>query len=114
MLYQKGREAMAANDLESAIRFFQASAQMYVHFKTLELLGECFLRHGQNREAIIPLAAAVGLGNKPYRALYLLAEALCRSGYRQEAIEKLNVALEIKPEYKNARTLMGAIQAGTC
>jgi tetratricopeptide (TPR) repeat protein len=104
---------MAANDLDSAIRFFQASAQMEAHFKTLELLGECFLKGDQNREAIIPLAAAVGLGNTPYRALYFLAEALRRLGHREEAIEKLNVALQIKPDYKNARTLLGAIRAGT-
>lgn len=104
---------MASNDFDSAIRFFQASAQIDAHFKTLELLGECFLKRNQSREAIIPLAAAVGLGNKPYRALYFLAEALRRSGHRAEAIEKLNLALQIKPDYKNARTLLVAIRAGT-
>jgi tetratricopeptide (TPR) repeat protein len=112
-LYQKGREAMAANDLDSAVRLFRSSAQAAPHFKTLELLGECFLKRDQNREAIIPLAAAVGLGNKPYRALYLLAQALDRSGHRDEAIEKLTLALQIKADYKNARTLLDSFQAGT-
>ena len=112
-LYQKGRAAMAANDLDSAIRFFQSSAQAEPHFKTLELLGECFLKRDQSREAIIPLAASVGLGNKPYRALYLLAHAPDRSGHRDEAIEKLTLALQMKADYKAARTLLDSFQTGT-
>ena len=96
---------MELGDLDTAIRSFEESAKARPHFKTLELLGECFLKCGQHREAIIPLAAAVGLGTKPHRALYLLAQALYKSGYRSEALEKLNNALEIRPDYAHAREL---------
>ncbi len=110
-LYHQGREAMAAGDLESSIRFFEESAQIEPHFKTLELLGECFLKRGQHGEAIIPLAASVGLGNKPYRALYLLARALHTVGRRAEAIEKLNQTVQMKPDYKSAKELLDSIRA---
>ena len=111
MLYQQGRTAMAVNDLETAIRLFEESARISPHFKTFELLGECFLKRGQHWEAISPLAASAGLGNKPYRALYLLAQALHNSGRRVEAIEKLNQAVEMKPDYKAALALLDGIRA---
>jgi hypothetical protein len=34
-------------------------------------------------------------------------------GHRAEAIERLNIAVQIKPDYKNAPSLPGAIRAGT-
>ena len=108
-LYQDGRKAMAANDLNSAISLFERSTQYDPHFKTLELLGECFLKLGRNKEAVVPLAASVGLGNKPYRALYLLAQALNAVGRKTDAIEKLNQAIETKPDYKSARELLRRI-----
>ncbi len=109
-LYQDERKAMATNDLKSAISLFEQSIQSDPHFKTLELLGECFLKLGRNKEAVVPLAASVGLGNKPYRALYLLAQALNAAGRKTDAIEKLNQAIEMKPDYKSARALLSNIR----
>ena len=81
-LFQQGRQAMAANDLQSAIGFLEQSAQVVPHFKTFELLGECLLKRGQAQDALIPLRKAVEIGNKPYRSLYLLGQALRDSGKR--------------------------------
>lgn len=110
-LYQRGREAMDIGDHESAIRLFEESAAIDPHFKTLELLGECLLKMRRYHPAIMPLAAAVGLGNKPFRALYLLAQALDESGSRRNAIEKLEEAIRINPDYKAARELMAKLNA---
>lgn len=102
---------MEANDLESAISLFDQSVQLEPHFKTLELLGECLLTLGRHKEAVVPLAASAGLGNKPYRALYLLAQALNAAGRKTEALEKLDQAIEMKPDYKSARELLDRLRA---
>ncbi len=60
-LYRKARQLMDKNQLEEAIVLFQRSAEIDAHFKTLELLGECYIRLCRLREAVIPLAAAVTL-----------------------------------------------------
>src|SRR4051812_20411740 len=95
-LYHKGREAMDSGDIDSAIAFLRQSAEVEPHFKTLELLGECLLRQKRASEAVIPLAAAVGLGinSRPFRALYFLAQALESIGHSDSALRKLELALE--------------------
>ena len=71
-LYQKARDLMRTNQFEKAISLFQRSAEIVPHFKTLELLGECYIHLNKLQEAIIPLAAAVSLNNG-VRAASLLA-----------------------------------------
>ena len=110
-LYQRGRAAMEAGETESAVRLFQESASIDPHFKTLELLGECLLKLGRHHEAVISLAASIGLGTKVYRAMFLLAKALDESGFRRNAIEKLEEAIAIKPDYKSARDLLEQLRA---
>jgi tetratricopeptide (TPR) repeat protein len=110
-LYQQGRQAMSANDLQAATRLLEKSAQLSPHFKTFELLGECLLKSGQSQEASVWLRKAVEIGNKPYRALYLLGRALNDSGEREVAIACLVRALELKPDYKAARLLLDTLQS---
>lgn len=43
-LYSRAREAMDSGGVDLAIRLFTESTEVDPHFKTLELLGECFLR----------------------------------------------------------------------
>lgn len=102
---------MEAGDIESAIQLFEESATAGPHFKTLELLGECLMKLGRHRQAIIPLAAAVGLGTKAFRAMFLLAKALDETGSRRDAIEKLEEAVAVKPDYKAARDLLEQLRA---
>lgn len=42
-LYDQARELMDEGNVETAIELFQSSLDLYPHFKTLELLGECFV-----------------------------------------------------------------------
>jgi hypothetical protein len=57
-LYQKARQMMDEGKLEDAVVLFQQSVTYAPHFKTLELLGECFVRLNRLIDAIVPLYAA--------------------------------------------------------
>ena len=91
-LYGAARELMDAGQLEEAIGLFEESAKALPHFKTLELLGECYLRANQVKMSIIPLAAAVGF-NRGVRAASLLAEAFLALGDKDQANQIADVAL---------------------
>jgi predicted Zn-dependent protease len=75
-----GREAMEGSDYERALKLFEELIRLSPHFKTLELLGECKLKIHQPSEAIVPLAASMGLGTDAFRAMYLLAQASLECG----------------------------------
>jgi tetratricopeptide (TPR) repeat protein len=64
-LYREGRRFMDAGAWEQAIQRFTASVEAAPHFKTLELLGECFLELGRPKDAVVPLAAAARLNPQP-------------------------------------------------
>jgi tetratricopeptide (TPR) repeat protein len=112
-LYQQGRAQMELNKYESAAALFQRSIALRPNFKTLELLGECLLEtDSKASEAVVALAAAVGLGNKAFRALLLLAKALAVTGRTKDAIEKLDLAIEINPNFKAATLLRTELSRG--
>ena len=90
--YQEGRLAMEKGNYEKAITAFNCSNKISPHFKTLELLGECFLDKNKPLEAILSLAASVGLGTKPFRGRYLLAKALMQVDQKSDAILQLNIS----------------------
>lgn len=105
-LYQEGRLAMDKRDFTKAIKSFELSSQLSPHFKTLELLGECLLNINKPNEAILALAASIGLGSKPFRARYLLGRALIQIDEKSDAAYQLNEAITLKPDYKTARDLL--------
>ncbi len=97
---------MERRDYDAAIALLRRSNELFPHFKTLELLGECLLTSGAaNSESISVLAAAAGLGNRAARAYYLLARALHEGGRTQEAIEKLDAAISFQPDFLAAAQL---------
>jgi tetratricopeptide (TPR) repeat protein len=109
--YLRGRAAMDNADFQGAIELFEESAQLTPHFKTLELLGECRLKNNQPLDAIIPLAAAVGLGTNAFRAMYLLAHAYFEISEKRTALKYVERALAMKPDFKSARELKDSIDA---
>jgi tetratricopeptide (TPR) repeat protein len=109
--YLEGRSAMDQADLSRAIELFEESVRLSPHFKTLELLGECRLKNHQPSEAILPLAAAVGLGTNAFRAMYLLAKAYSDVGNKESALKYADRALQINPDFKNARELKESLSA---
>ena len=94
-LYEKARAAMNAGEIDVAVELFERSVAAEPYFKTYELLGECYLIQKLPIKATTNLAAAVGLGNRAFRALYLLAQALWAIGKDHWAIQKLEDAVEM-------------------
>jgi tetratricopeptide (TPR) repeat protein len=108
--YRAGRDAMEQGDYARAIALFEQSIAANPHFKALELLGECRLRIQEPLAAIVPLAAAVGLGTNEFRAMYLLAEAYVQLGDRDTALAHIDRALQMKPDFKRASQLKSQLQ----
>jgi tetratricopeptide (TPR) repeat protein len=101
-LYQKARQIMDEGNLEDAIVLFERSISHYPHFKSLELLGECFYRLNRFPQAIVPLAAATSL-NKAVRAPALLAEVFIKLKDFHKAVEIAEVALSRDPNNRKAK-----------
>jgi tetratricopeptide (TPR) repeat protein len=97
-LYHRGRAAMEAGALEEAVALFQESIREWPHVKTLELEGECLLRLGRTREALVPLAAATAL-HPAARPPALLAQAFLALGHYGEAREFAEEALRRDPHH---------------
>ena len=95
-LYHRGRMAMEAGALEEAVALLQQSISEWPHVKTLELEGECLLKLGRSREAIVPLAAATAL-HPSARPPGLLAQAFLALGHYAEALDFAEEALRRTP-----------------
>jgi tetratricopeptide (TPR) repeat protein len=104
--YHSGKSALEAGDAAGAIRHLEESFRAWPHFKTAELLGEALAGTGRTKEAVGHLAAAVGLGNKAFRARYLLAQCLITLNQKADAYRLLKEALELAPQFKKARELL--------
>jgi len=107
--YEKGRSLLESGDLPGAIVQFELSIAVRPHFKSLELLGEAFLRSGQPVRAIVPLAAATTL-DVQVRAPSLLAEALLAVGDSLRAHEVAKLALQRDGNNKKARSVFDATE----
>ncbi|MGH9322423.1 MAG: hypothetical protein ACRD3V_21380, partial [Vicinamibacteria bacterium] len=103
-LYQTGRAAMEAGDLEAAVAAFRESVLEEPHFKTLELLGEALMLLGRPKEAIVPLAAASTL-NRQVRAPALLAQAFLTMGRETDAYAAAEEALSRDANNRMARSV---------
>lgn len=109
--YEAGRIAMEKGDLDRAIHLFEESVKIAPHFKTLELLGERQIEICRPADAIVPLAASVGLGTNAFRAMYLLAKAYTEMGERKTALSYVEKALQMNPNFKTARELKEFLSA---
>ena len=92
---------MENGEYEQASNFFHRSALESPHFKTYELLGECYIHLKRFKEAIPFLAAASAL-NRGVRAPSLLSEAFLAISDHDQAAEAANVALSREPNNKTA------------
>ncbi len=90
--YEQARQAMDQGDLEEAVALFEQSVSASLHFKSLELLGECLSKIGRKHEAIVALAAATTL-NEGVRAPALLAQVFLEMGNYREAYDFAELAL---------------------
>jgi len=106
-LYRQARDRMDGGDPAGAVDLFAASVAVYPHFKALELWGECLLRLGRYREAVVPLAAATALNRQP-RAPGMLAEAFLALGEHGRAVQFADEALARAPGNRAALAVRSA------
>lgn len=107
-LFDQARDLMDEGNVETAIELFQSSLDLYPHFKTLELLGECFVSLNRLRESIVPLAAASTL-NDGVRAPSILANVFLKLGDRDAARSIAAIALSRDPDNRKAKAVMSAV-----
>ena len=108
--YEAERAAMAVGEVDRAILHLEESIAEYPHFKALELLGEAWLKKGEARKAIVPLAAATTL-NSQVRAPSMLAEALLTLGDMLEAHKVATLALDRDINDRKAQAVLEATTA---
>jgi uncharacterized protein (TIGR00725 family) len=111
-LYEQGRAHLKAGRLQEAVEAFRSSAEVSPHFKTLELLGECYVLLGEPKRAIVPLAAASTL-NEQSRAPSLLAQAFKQLGDAQRAAEMARFALARDAHPRLSPQTVGVMGSGT-
>ena len=107
-LFQKARVLMDEKKFDEAAKLFQQSISLNPHFKSLELLGECFIRLDRLQEAIIPLAAAITL-NRGVRASALLAKVFLDLENYGMAKDLADTALTRDPHNKTALNIIKII-----
>src|SRR5690349_10830812 len=95
--YEQARRLMESGAFGDAATLFQQAGVEQPHFKTYELLGECYVHLKRVSEAIPYLAAATTL-NRGVRAPALLAEAWLALGHHREAVEAADIALSRDPK----------------
>lgn len=109
VLYQQGRDFMEKGDFVRALENLKKSAELFPHFKTYECIGICLLEQKNYSEAVTYLSASAGLGRKQSKSYFLLAKALVEIKQIDWAREKLDQALAINPDYKEAKDLLTKI-----
>ena len=104
-LYNQAREFFSNGDFEAAIPLFKQSNKLHTHFKTLELWGECEIKLGNYKQAIMPLTTATELNNS-IKPLSLLAQAYKKIGEQTKAVELAQKVLSSAPNNKTAKGII--------
>lgn len=103
-LFGEATAALKAKDLEGALEKLKVSARAFPSPVTLEEVGECLLRQGKPADAILYLAAAVGMSlpGKHARPLLLLVTALLRAREKGAASLRCQELAAMFPDIKDA------------
>jgi tetratricopeptide (TPR) repeat protein len=99
--YDEARRLMDCGSFDLAAELLHRSAVEEPHFKTFELLGECYIRMNRLTEAVPYLAAATTL-NRGVRAPALLAETWLALKQYEMALAAAATALARDPSNKSA------------
>jgi lipopolysaccharide biosynthesis regulator YciM len=105
-LYQEGRLLFDQGSYELAITKFKVSIDLYPHFKSMELCGECYLKLNNPAAAVLFLAAATTL-NSGIKSQSLLAQAFSDIGINDKAMEIAENVIERSPGNKIAKAILG-------
>ena len=107
--HDAGKAAMEDGDLANALAILNEGVRAFPFPLTLEKLGECLLLEGKPVEAVIYLAAAVGMSEEyQFRQLFLLGKGLAAANDTYVAKIMLEKALSIEPD-PEARELLNEV-----
>ncbi|HYX72744.1 MAG TPA: hypothetical protein VE732_08235 [Nitrososphaera sp.] len=97
--YEAAKAAREKGDLATAVITLREAVFSFPFPKSLELLGECLLQEGNQVEATIYLAAAVGMSEEEeFRPLFLLGKALAAANDNYVSKIMLEKAISIEPD----------------
>lgn len=97
--HDAGRAAIESGNLPVALTTLREAIRAFPFPLSLELLGECLLLEGKPVEAIIYLAAAIGMSEKyQFHQLFLLGKALASANDNHMSKIILRKAISIEPD----------------
>ena len=106
-----GRVAVEKGDLSGALTILREAIHAFPFPLSLELLGECLLIEGRPVEAIIYLAAAIGMSEEyKFHQLILLGKALAAANDNYVSKIKLEKAISIEPD-REAQELLDVVRS---
>lgn len=107
--HDAGRAAIEGGDLHVALTTLREAIRAFPFPLSLELLGECLLLEGKPVEAIIYLAAAVGMSEEyQFHQLFLLGKALAAANDNHVSKIMLKKAISIEPD-REAQELLDEV-----
>jgi tetratricopeptide (TPR) repeat protein len=109
--HDMGRTAVEKGDLSGALTILREAIHAFPFPLSLELLGECLLIEGRPVEAVIYLAAAVGMSEEyKFHQLFLLGKALAAANDNYVSKIILEKALSIEPD-REAQELLNEVKS---
>jgi hypothetical protein len=102
-LFDEGRAATARGDHALGVEKLQASVALSPTAPSLAALGQSLKRVGRSTEAVIHLAAAIGLGDTSPAVRTALAIALAGVGEHDEALKRLRELMHERPDDDGVR-----------
>ena len=97
--HDAGRSAIESGNMPVALTTLREAIRAFPFPLSLELLGECLLLEGKPVEAVIYLAAAVGMSEEyQFHQLFLLGKALAAANDNHVSKIMLRKAISIEPD----------------
>ena len=107
--HDAGRVAIENENLPVALTTLREAVRAFPFPLSLELLGECLLLDGKPVEAVIYLAAAVGMSEEyQFHQLFLLGKALAAANDNHVSKIMLKKAISIEPD-REAQDLLNEV-----
>src|SRR6266436_729143 len=109
--YENGLIASESNRFDDAVKYFLKAIESAPESPVLwNHLGAAYSRLGEKEGALKAYRQAVVIA--PYNAVarYNFGNAFYQSGYLKEAAVELNLATNLRPEFKEALLDLGAVQ----
>lgn len=109
--YEDGRNLYGAGKFEEAIRALEKTLKTSPHYKTFEIIGDCYARLDNRTNALTYMLASIAMHPSP-RACYWVSNIFIEIGDKENAVKYLKKAISLQPNYKKARDMLLQIEGG--